>query len=83
MAAAATGVFRSPFSGEFDFLTPLCYALGAAVIAAVGLRAITTRPSVSFWAILAALLVLFAAPAFAPEACQGHRTRPATSSRES
>ena len=36
------------------------------MIAAVGLRAITTRPSASFWAILAALLVLFAAPAFAP-----------------
>ena len=36
------------------------------MMAAVGLRVITTRPSGSFWAILAALLVLFAAPAFAP-----------------
>lgn len=66
MAAAATGIFRSPFGGGIDFLTPLCYALGAATVAAVGLRAITTRPRGSFWAILAALLVLFAAPAFAP-----------------
>ena len=66
MAAAATGIFRSPFGGGIDFLTPLCYALGAATVAAVGLRAITTRPWASFWAILAALLVLFAAPAFAP-----------------
>ena len=66
MAAAATGVFRSPFSGQIDFLTPLTYALGAAVIVAVGIRAFATRLPASFWAILAALLVLFAAPAFAP-----------------
>jgi hypothetical protein len=66
MAAAATGVFKSPFSERTDFLTPLTYALGAAVIVAVGLRAFATRLPASFWAILAAMLVLFAAPAFAP-----------------
>jgi hypothetical protein len=66
MAAAATGVFRSPFGGRVDFLTPLTYALAAGVLAAAGLRAITARMPASFWAIVAAMLVLFAAPAFAP-----------------
>jgi hypothetical protein len=66
MAAAATGVFKSPFSEGTDFLTPLSYALGGAVIVAVGLRAFATRLPASFWAIVAAMLVLFAAPAFAP-----------------
>jgi hypothetical protein len=68
MAAAVTGVFRSPFDGQIDALTPLSYTLAVIILAAVGVRASTTRPSPMFWALLAAILVLFAAPAFAPGA---------------
>jgi hypothetical protein len=66
MAASASGVFRSPFNGDVDYLTPLAYVLGAAIVVTVAFRAFTTRLPASFWAILAAVLVLFAAPAFAP-----------------
>jgi hypothetical protein len=66
MAAAASGVFRSPISGDLDFLTPLSYLLAVATVVALGVRAFATRLPASFWAILAAVLVLFAAPAFAP-----------------
>jgi hypothetical protein len=66
MVAAATGVFRSPFNGDLDFLTPPSYLLAAAIVVAVMARTLTARLPSSFWAILAAVLVLFAAPAFAP-----------------
>ena len=65
MAAAATGVFRSPISGEIHFLTPLTAVVAAVVAVTVCARALTTRMPASFWAIVAAALVLFAAPAFA------------------
>jgi hypothetical protein len=66
IVASITGVFRSPFSGHVEFLTTVAYILAAATLIGVGARAITTRPSAFFWSLLAALLVLFAAPAFAP-----------------
>ena len=66
IVASITGVFRSPFSGDVEFLTTVAYILAAATLIGVGARAITTRPSAFFWSLLAALLVLFAAPAFAP-----------------
>ena len=66
MAASITGAFRSPVSGQFDYIHPLSYALAMVVIAVVAFRAVTTRLPASFWAILVAILILFAAPAFAP-----------------
>jgi hypothetical protein len=68
MVGAVTGAFYSPFTGAHDPLTALTYALAVIVIVAVGLRALTVRLPASFWAILAAVIVLFAAPAFAPGA---------------
>ena len=65
MLAGVTGIFRSPSSGTLDFLTPLSYLLGAGAFVAISLKALT-RPRTEFWALLAAVLVLFAAPAFAP-----------------
>ncbi len=65
MLAGVTGIFRSPSSGTLDFLTPLSYFLGAGAFVAISLKALT-RPRAEFWALLAAVLVLFAAPAFAP-----------------
>jgi hypothetical protein len=66
MVAAITGAFRSPFDGEINFLTPVGYVLATIAVVAVGFRALTSRPPATFWAILVALLVLLAAPAFAP-----------------
>jgi hypothetical protein len=68
MAVAVTGVFRSPFNGELQGLTSLGYALATLILVAVGVRAMTARMRPMFWAILAGLAVLFAAPAFAPGA---------------
>jgi hypothetical protein len=66
MAAAITGTFRSPLDGQINFLNPLSYALAMVVFVGVGLRVLTGRLPASFWAILVAVLILFAAPAFAP-----------------
>ena len=66
MAGAATGVFRWPFGGTTQFLTPLTYALAAVIGLVTIVRAGTKRMPAEFWAILAALVVLLAAPAFAP-----------------
>ena len=66
MVAAITGTFRSPFDGQINFLTPVSYVLATIAFVAVGFRALTSRPPATFWAILVAVLVLFAAPAFAP-----------------
>ncbi len=66
MLAGITGIFRSPSSGHLQYLTPLSYLLGALALVAIGLKAVTSRPRAEFWAILVAVLVLFAAPDFAP-----------------
>jgi hypothetical protein len=66
MLAGITGVFRSPSSGHLQYLTPLSYLLGAGAMVAIGLTVLTKRPRAEFWAILLAVLVLFAAPDFAP-----------------
>ena len=66
MVGAITGVFRSPFSGSIDFLNPVAYILGMLAFVGIGLRAITGRMPATFWGILVAVLILFAAPAFAP-----------------
>jgi hypothetical protein len=66
MAAAISGTFRSPFNGHINFLNPVSYLLAVVIIAGVGFRVMTTRLPATFWAILTAVLILFAAPAFAP-----------------
>jgi hypothetical protein len=66
IVASITGVFRSPFNGHIEYLTTVAYFLAIATVIGVGVRAMTTRPSALFWALLAGLLILFAAPAFAP-----------------
>jgi len=66
MVAAATGSFRSPFSRQIDFLNTLTYLVATITFVAVGVRAMTSRLPATFWALLGALLVLFAAPASAP-----------------
>ena len=65
MTGAATGVFRWPWSDTTHFLTPLTSALAGAIALITAAMALTRRMPAEFWAILAALLVLFAAPAFA------------------
>ncbi len=65
MLAGVTGIFRPPAGGALNYLTPLSYLLGAGAFVAISLKALT-RPRAEFWALLAAVLVLFAAPAFAP-----------------
>jgi hypothetical protein len=72
MAAAATGVFEWPTR---QFLNPLSYAIAGAIVGVTTARALTRRMPPEFWAILAALLFLFGAPAFAPG---GARTPEAT-----
>jgi hypothetical protein len=62
MAAAATGVFHWPTE---HFLTPLSYALAGAIAGVTAATALTRRMPPEFWAILAALIVLFGAPALA------------------
>jgi hypothetical protein len=63
MAAAATGVFHWPTG---DFLTPLSYAMAGAIVGVTAAGALTRRMPAEFWAVLAAVIVLFGAPAFAP-----------------
>ncbi len=72
MAAAATGVFQWPTR---HFLNPLSYAIAGAIVGVTAARALMRRMPPEFWAILAALIVLFGAPAFAPG---GVRTPEAT-----
>ena len=72
MAAAATGVFHWPTG---HLLTPLSYAIAGAIVGVTAARALTTRVPAEFWAVLAALIVLLGAPAFAPG---GARTPEAT-----
>ncbi len=68
MTAAVTGAFRAPFSGDVEPLRPVTYALAMLVFVAVGVRALSVRMRPMFWALLAGIGVLFAAPAFAPGA---------------
>jgi hypothetical protein len=62
MAAAVTGVFHWPTR---HFLTPLSYVMAGVIVVFTVARALTRRMPPEFWAILAALIVLFGAPAFA------------------
>jgi hypothetical protein len=62
MAAAVTGVFHWPTR---HFLTPLSYAIAGVIVVFTAARTLTRRMPPEFWAILAALIVLFGAPAFA------------------
>jgi hypothetical protein len=62
MAAAATGVFHWPTT---HFLTPLSGVLAGAIVLLTAARVLTRRMPPEFWAILAAMIVLFGAPAFA------------------
>lgn len=68
MTAGVTGAFRSPFTGLSNGLTPVTYVLATLVLVGVGLRVMVARPRPMFWALLAGILVLFAAPSFAPGA---------------